>query len=90
MKMKELKCKDCFYFQYNCHHDSSCEHPKKPRKGVSELRDGRALACELFKKKKRNKSKFINKGRELSVNDRLRDESRTKSWGGSLESKQIV
>ncbi|GAH64820.1 unnamed protein product [marine sediment metagenome] len=40
-------CKSCEYFSYWIHHRSSCE--KEYRKGASELRDGRAIACIHFK-----------------------------------------
>lgn len=51
-----LKCKQCYYFVYDIHHQSKCKLKIKINKIVSsgdknELRNGRAPACELFKPK---------------------------------------
>ena len=47
-----LTCRYCKYFDYAIHHRSSCNHSKQSR-SCTELRDGRAIACENWKVKKR-------------------------------------
>jgi len=52
-KNKEQHCRTCHHFVYQIHHASYCELGQK--KGAKELRDGRVLACEKFKLKKKKK-----------------------------------
>jgi len=52
MKTKLVeKCKDCSFFHYQIHHRSYCD--LKIKIGVSQLRDGRAIACDDERKKRK-------------------------------------
>ena len=44
MSKMEQKCRSCYFFEYQIHHESCCNLLNK--KGAKELRDGRATACE--------------------------------------------
>jgi len=45
-KPKRITCKKCKYFCYQIHHKSFCSHKPPMKKGVKELRDGRAVGCD--------------------------------------------
>lgn len=53
MGMSCFKCRNCHYFTHHIHHKSSCELGSKPEK--TGIRDGRGIACEKFKLKKKKK-----------------------------------
>jgi len=50
-KPKQNRCRACRYFEYHIHHNSICE--LFPEEGLYKHRDGRAVACEKFKPKKK-------------------------------------
>jgi len=50
-RIKRITCKKCEYFCYQIHHNSYCSHKPPMKKGVKELRDGRAVGCDERKAK---------------------------------------
>ena len=44
--IKKITCRQCKYFFYQIHHASYCSHKPPMKKGIKDLRDGRAIGCD--------------------------------------------